>query len=113
MRPISFLALPALAIPLLALSLLGAPIAWGFGALYLLVPVIAAVVISSRGVLGYRENEGSRVLELLRWWTAFVGYLLFLTDRFPLESKDYATVRLVVGGRNATVGSAMLRLLTS
>jgi hypothetical protein len=97
----------------LALSVLGAPVAWGFGALYLLLPVVAAIVISSRGPQGYLESEGTRVLELLRWWTAFVGYLLFLSDRFPLEARDFSSVRLVVGGSNATVGNALLRLLTS
>jgi hypothetical protein len=97
----------------LALSVLGAPIAWGFGALYLLLPVVAAIVISSRGAVGYLECEGTRVLEILRWWTALVGYLLFLSDRFPLQASDLSSLRVVAGGSNATVGSALLRLLTS
>jgi hypothetical protein len=97
----------------LALSVLGAPIAWGFGALYLLLPVVAAIVISSRGAQGYLEGEGTRVLEILRWWTALVGYLLFLSDRFPLQTGDFSSVRVVAGGSNATVGGALLRLLSS
>jgi hypothetical protein len=97
----------------LTLSVLGAPIAWGFGALYLLLPVMAAIVISTRGAQGYLEGEGTRVLALLRWWTAFVGYLLFLSDRFPLEAPAPSSVRLIVGGSQATVGNALLRLLTS
>jgi hypothetical protein len=98
----------------LGLSVLGAPIAWGFGALYLLLPVIAAIVISSRGPSGYFESEGRRVVEILRWWTALVGYLSFVTDRFPLQKADYDNVRIsTLGAPNATVGVALLRLLTS
>jgi hypothetical protein len=98
----------------LGLSVLGAPVAWGFGALYLLLPVIAAIVISSRGAAGYLEAEGQRVVEILRWWTAFVGYLSFLSDRFPLQEADYANVRIrTAGGQNTTVGVALLRLITS
>ncbi len=98
----------------LGLSLLGAPVAWGFGALYLLLPVIAAIVISSRGAAGYLEAEGRRVVELLRWWTAFVGYLSFLTDRFPLQHADYENVHIgTTGGQSTTVGVALLRLVTS
>jgi hypothetical protein len=96
-----------------ALSVLGAPAVCGFGLLYLVLPIVAAVVISSRGNSGYLETEGARVVELLRWWTAFVGYLLFLGDRFPLQRSDYASVRISGAGSNATVGSALLRLLTS
>jgi hypothetical protein len=97
----------------LGLALLGAPVAWGFGALYLLLPVIAAIVVSSRGPSGYAETEGQRVLELLRWWTAFVGYLLFLGDRFPLQRADYEHVRIFTTGGSTTVGVALARLLTS
>lgn len=97
-----------------ALCVLGAPVAWGFGALYLLLPVIAAVSTSSRGNRGYLEAEGARVLELIEWWTAFVGYLLFLSDRFPLQRGDYAALRVEAQlDGSSSVGTALWRLLTS
>jgi hypothetical protein len=97
-----------------ALCVLGAPIAWGFGALYLLLPLVAAVAISGRGSAGYLAVEGRRVRTVICWWTAFVAYLLFLSDRFPLERAQVASVRVAISsGANATVGTALQRLVVS
>lgn len=99
---------------LIALSALRVPVTWGFCALFVLLPVIAAVVISSRGTEGYLASEGGAVLEVLDWWTGLVAYLLFLIDRFPLQRSDYENVRLrVERNSRAGVGVALLRLLTS
>lgn len=96
-----------------ALSILGAPVAWGFGALYLLLPLIAAAVISSRGAAGYLAMEADRVLGVIRWWLAFTGYLCFLGDRVPLELRDYSVRLEVRPATHATLGGALMRLLTS
>ncbi|HWP05451.1 MAG TPA: DUF4389 domain-containing protein [Polyangiaceae bacterium] len=97
----------------LALSILGAPVAWGFGALYLLLPLIAAAVISSRGPEGYLATAGDRVLDVIRWWVAFTGYLCFLGDRVPLEMRDYRVRIDLRPSTHATLGGALLRLLIS
>lgn len=97
----------------LALSVLGAPVAWGFGALYLLLPLIAAAVISSRGPAGYLATAADRVLDVIRWWTAFTGYLCFLGDRVPLEVRDYSVRIELRPSTQATLGGALLRLLIS
>lgn len=99
---------------LVALGFLGIQLGWVFVALYLALPVIAAVLISQRGAEAYLQGPGAQILQVLRWWDAGVAYLGFVTDRFPTSTEDLTTARLDAWpGGSPTVGTALSRLITS
>jgi hypothetical protein len=84
-----------------------------FGLLYVLLPIVAAVLITHRGGAGYLERDASWLVAVLEWVVAFYAYMLFVTDAFPLDSRG-RPVRLRVATQGApSVGSALLRLVTS
>lgn len=99
------------------LALLGAPLGWLYGVFFVLLPVIAALVISEQGAVGYLMRIGPRIALGLRWWNALLAYLFFLTDRFPLPRApggplEAVQFRLVISG-SPSVRTALLRWLTS
>ena len=82
-------------------------------ALYLLLPTLAAILISQRTAGEFLARDAVWIGNLLEWLVGFYAYMLFVTDRFPLES-DTRLVRL----RVASCGSpslldALSRLLAS
>jgi hypothetical protein len=96
----------------IALGFLGVTAGWLAGALYLVLPAIAAVTISSRGSDLYHGEVAPALSRVLAWVIAFHAYMLMVVDR--LQVAGSATVRVTVhaGGR-AAVHTALLRLLTS
>lgn len=97
-----------------ALAFVGFRLGWFFAALYLALPVIAAVLISQRGSEAYLQGPGAQILQVLRWWDAALAYLGFVTDRFPTSTEDLATARLDAWPDGTpTVGTALMRLVTS
>lgn len=96
----------------LALGFLGVTAGWLAGALYFVLPAIAAVYISSRGSDLYLREVAPALSRVLAWVVAFHAYMLMVVDR--LQVAGSATVRVTVhaGGRSA-VHTALLRLLTS
>jgi len=96
------------------LAAVGVSVGWLSCALYLLLPVVAAVLISGRGAEGYLVGPGRDVARVLAWWNALLAYLLLLTDRFPLGREEPTPVRFdVVASGHPTVGRALMRLITS
>ena len=95
------------------LSILAGAIGWIFGLVYLVLPVVAAVLVSQKGGEKYLEEDGPRVTEWLRWIVAFYAYLGILTDRFPSEKPEEIVRFEVQTGGTPTVGSALLRLIYS
>lgn len=57
-----------------------------FGLSYVLLPVIAAILISRRTGAGYLERDAPWLTSVLEWIAGFYAYMLFATDSFPLES---------------------------
>lgn len=98
---------------LVLLAVIGTPLGWIFGVLYLALPVAAAIVVSASGPAKWVDDVGLRLVGALRWLLGAYAYLGLLTDRFP-TSADAAGVRYEVDrGGAPTVGSALLRLVTS
>jgi hypothetical protein len=95
------------------MSLVGSVAAWLLGVVYLLVPIGAAIMIQQAGSAAYLPEEGGRVAGWLRWLVGAYAYLLFLTDRFPSERPEESVHFEVAMSGTPTVGSALLRLLTS
>jgi hypothetical protein len=89
------------------------PIGGLLGSLYLLLPIIAAVLISQRGGSGFLDHDAGWLGSALDWIVALQAYMLFVTDRFPLEAGKRSTRLHVSASGTPTVGSALVRLFTS
>ena len=98
---------------LIIISIVTGTVGWIFGLVYLILPVLAAILVSNRGRGRFIEEEGARVSGWLRWLVAFYAYLLILTDRFPTEKPEEIVRFEVRAGGSPTVGSALLRLVYS
>jgi hypothetical protein len=84
-----------------------------FGISYFLLPVAAAVLIQSRSPDGFLTRDTPWLILLLEWLVGFYAYMFFVTDSFPLDAPSRAVrLRVSVGG-TPSVGSALLRLLSS
>ncbi len=94
-------------------SIVTGSVGWMFGLVYLLLPVLAAILVSNRGSQRFIEEDGPRVSGWLRWLVAFYAYLIILTDRFPTEKPGEIVHFEVRAGGSPTVGSALLRLIYS
>ncbi len=95
------------------LAVLRVPLGTLLLVLYLALPVIAAVLIAQKSGPPYLERVGERMIRGVRAVVAFLAWLTFLTDSFP-SAKETPGVRFEVlphGG--PTIGSALLRLITS
>jgi hypothetical protein len=98
---------------ILILALLAATgIAWGV-VVYLLLPTVATLRLSSLGAERYLREDGPRLMKAGRVLLALSAFVLFLVDRFSLEPADEVIGYDAPVGGNPTVGSALLRLLTS
>ncbi len=95
------------------ISIVSSAVGWIFGLVYLVLPVLAAILISNRGRERFIEEEGARLTGWLRWLVAFYAYLTILTDRFPTERPGEIVRFEVRAGGSPTVGSALLRLIYS
>ncbi|HEX8114184.1 MAG TPA: DUF4389 domain-containing protein [Kofleriaceae bacterium] len=96
----------------IALGWVGVSAGWLGCALFLALPVIAAVVISTRGAQAYLDNTGPKVWQVVSWLLAFSAYMLLLTDRFPVGEPTGVQVQIRPDG-HPTTSSALLRLITS
>jgi hypothetical protein len=98
----------------LLLALLQARLAWAFATLFVLLPIVAALSIQKHGGVGYESGGRDGMQRALHWWSAFVAFLFFVSDRFPVAREDLADVRLEVGpSEPVPVTQALLRLVTS
>jgi hypothetical protein len=95
---------------LLALGALGAStVCWG---LYLAIPAVVALVVAQRGAAAYLSRDAPRVIRVLRWFASAYGFLWMLTDVLPTSAGGPVDLRVEPVGE-PTVGSALLRLITS
>jgi hypothetical protein len=97
---------------MIVLGVVGAPLGWIFGFLYLGLPALAAAVTSQRGGVGYRDEMGPRLARGFDWLLALHAYLALLTDRFPSAANLGVTFEVAPHGE-PTVKSSLLRLITS
>ena len=96
----------------IGLGWLGVTAGWLMCVLFLALPVIAAIAVSTRGPQAYVDDAGPRLWRPLGWLLAFSAYMLLLVDRFPVGEPTGVHIELQIDG-HPTVGSALLRLLTS
>jgi hypothetical protein len=96
----------------IALGWVGLSAGWLGCALFLALPVIAAVVISTRGAQAYLADAGPKLWRIVSWLLALSAYMLLLTDRFPAGEPTGVQIQIRPDGQ-PTTGSALLRLITS
>lgn len=96
----------------LVLGWLGVTGGWLTCVLFLALPVIAAIAVSSRGARRYVDEVAPPLWRALSWLLAFSAYMLLLVDRFPTGEPTGVRISVELDGR-PTVGSALLRLITS
>jgi len=84
-----------------------------FAGLYVLVPAVVGVLISRRSEGGLSELDRGRLLGALEWVLALYAYLLFVTDRFPLEAERRPLRVTVRSDSQPDLSSALLRLFNS
>ena len=80
--------------------------------LYLVLPVLAAISLLTRGAGWYQAQAAPRLWRVISWLLAFDAYMLLVTDRFPVELDGDVHVTMQIVARPSTQ-SALLRLLTS
>jgi hypothetical protein len=95
----------------IVLAWLGITLGWLWCVLFLVLPIIAASVVSARGADYYQETTAPRVWPALTWLLELSGYLLLVTDRVPIDDHR-VRIELRPTGR-PTVGSALGRLVMS
>lgn len=82
------------------------------GLVYVLIPAVAGVMISTRGTEQYRVALGPKLWRGIEWLLALWAYLLLVTDRFPLDHERDVRADVQITS-NPTLGSALLRLVTA
>jgi hypothetical protein len=94
----------------IALGWIGITAGWLVCVLYFALPVFAAIALST--VAGERYRE--KLWRVLDWLLRFSGFMLMVVDRFPTGDEEDNEIRVAVRFTGKpTVGSALLRLLTS
>ncbi len=93
------------------LALLGGAISWFLGAIYLIFPVIAAILISQKGAEQFLAESESNLTKWLRYVVAAYAYMGFLTDRAPNQDPAQTFHLSVRTGGSPTMGSALLRII--
>jgi len=86
---------------------------WGPGLLYLLLPTVAAALLSAKASGRFLAEDAPRLAALLRWLAAISAYLAFVTDRFPTRRPEQLVHYEVRPEGAHTVGSALLRVIYS
>ncbi len=93
------------------LWLLAAAIGWILGAVYLIFPVVAAIMISQKGAEVFLAESESNLTRWIRYLVAAYAYMGFLTDRLPNEDPNETFELSVQPGGAPTAGSALLRII--
>lgn len=96
---------------IVALAVIGLPAGFIGTALYLLLPIVAAVLISQKGATRYLEDDGPWILRVLTWLLAFQAYVGLLTEEFPTKNPERLVRFTVPASGNPTMGEALLRLV--
>ena len=95
----------------IVLGWIGFTTGWLVWGLYLVLPVIAAIAISSSRT-SYFEGTAPQVWRVLSWLLKLSAYMMLLVDRFPKEDDGDVRVAVRYTGR-PTAGSSIARFVTS
>lgn len=93
------------------LAILAGSIGWFLGAVYLIFPVLAAIMISQKGAEQFLAESESNLTKWMRYVVAVYAYMGCLTDRLPNEDPTETFHLSVEPGGTPTAGSALLRII--
>lgn len=96
----------------IVLGWIGITAGWFAWALFAVLPLAAAIGISTSGAGRYLDEHGPTIWRGLTWLLSFSAFMALLTDTFPTSRVQPVRFELRTSGQ-PTVGSALLRLLTS
>ena len=82
-----------------------------FGGAYLILPVVAAVMISQKGAERYLAEAEGGPTRWLRYLLAFYSYMALATDRLSTDKPEEIVQLNVQPGGQPTVGQALLRII--
>ena len=82
-----------------------------FSAAYVVLPVIAAVLVSQKGAEQYLAESETGATKWLRYLLAFYSYMALATDKLPTESAERVVKLQVQPNGEPTVGSALIRII--
>ncbi len=82
-----------------------------FSAAYLVLPVMAAVLVSQKGAEQYLADSETSVTKWLRYLLGFYSYMALATDKLPTASPEGIVKLQVQPNGEPTVGSALIRII--
>jgi hypothetical protein len=82
-----------------------------FGGAYLLLPVVAAILISQKGAEQYLVEAETGPTKWLRYILGFYSYMALATDKIPTREPEKVVELNVQPTGSPTVGSALLRII--
>lgn len=82
-----------------------------FGGAYLLLPVIAAILVSQKGAEQYLAEAEAGPTKWLRYIMGFYSYMALATDKVPTQKPEEVVSLSVQPSGSPTVGSALLRII--
>ncbi|MGZ3441892.1 MAG: DUF4389 domain-containing protein [Polyangia bacterium] len=81
--------------------------------LYLAIPALAALMLSTKGFERYFAEDAPQLTRALRWLAAAYAYLWLLTDAAPTSQESGPVELQIETSGTPTTSSALLRLFTS
>jgi hypothetical protein len=81
-----------------------------FGGAYIVLPILAAILISQKGAQEYLASAVAGPVRWLQYLLGFYSYIALARDDIPMDSPDSVLFRVQPTG-TPTVGSALLRLI--
>jgi len=92
-------------------SVLVGALGWLPGALYLAIPILAAILISQKGAQTYFAESDRNMAMWLRYIVAIYAYLGLLTDKLPNEDPRQTLRFDVAPSGEPTPGGVLLRII--
>lgn len=96
----------------IVLSILAGALGWIAGALYIGIPVVAAILISQKGAATYLAESEKNMTLWLRYIVGFYAYLGILTDKLPSNEQHVVRFEVAPSGE-PTVGGVLVRIITA
>ena len=96
----------------IVLAWIGITSGWVACALFAGLPLLAAISIARNGAGRYLNEDGPRIWRGLTWLLQLSAFMILLTDTLPSTTHQPVRFELRTTG-NPTVGSALLRFITS
>jgi hypothetical protein len=82
-----------------------------FGGIYLLLPVLAAVLIAQKGPTQYLEEAETGPTKWLRYILGYYSYMALATDKIPMSAPEEVVDLKVEPNGEPSVGSSLLRII--